>query len=135
MNVDRLLPAVSTPYPRLSPPTERADRKVVVAVTRGRIDRNYRAEFDRQTQRVVDAIAQQPGLLGYSVRRQVCGNTVWTLSVWESKDDLAHFIASPAHRCAIARSGVAVLTMQSWRKDVTVAQLPKSWDDLLATFV
>jgi quinol monooxygenase YgiN len=134
MTAGRRRLAVSTPYPDVRSTAANPDETVVVVLTQGRIDRKHRAEFDRQTGHVADSMAAQPGLLGYSIRREVFGNTVWTLTMWKTDEARVKFLASTPHRRAIMKSGVAVLDMQSWRADVAVDQLPTSWAEALAAF-
>jgi heme-degrading monooxygenase HmoA len=108
--------------------------KIVVVLTQGRIHRELRPEFDRQTDQVAAAMSEQPGLLAYAVRRQLFGDTVWTFTAWESEQARARFVGSATHRRAIKHSGAAVLAMQAWRADLDVAQVPTTWDEALAMF-
>ncbi|QUR67261.1 hypothetical protein [Mycobacterium spongiae] len=73
--------AVSTPYPRVSITAATAHQPVAIVMTQARIDRARRAEFVRQTSCVMDAMVGQPGLLGYSARRQVFSMHAWRASL------------------------------------------------------
>ncbi|MBL8475703.1 MAG: hypothetical protein JNK71_06470 [Methyloversatilis sp.] len=62
--------ALSTPFPRIDRAVAgEADDAVVLVLTHIVVDGTRRDEFDRQTRRVIDSMATQPGLIGYSARR------------------------------------------------------------------
>jgi quinol monooxygenase YgiN len=124
--------AVSTGWPRLAPASaEAGDERVVLVLTKVVVDAKARAEFDRQTSRVLSGMGQHPGLLGYAARRQLFGNQGWTMSVWASDAARSAFVNSSAHREAIAKSLPALVTVELKRLTVARKDLPPDWDAVL----
>ena len=127
--------AISTPFPRVaSGPNDGSGDKVLLVLTRAVVDQRARAEFDKQTRRVMDSMASHPGLLGYSARRQLFGNQAWTMSIWVDDAARARFVRSEVHLEAIARSMPAIFTVESKRLMVQCKELPVDWTNALALF-
>jgi len=126
--------AVSTPYPCFSTADAEPGTRVLVVLTEGQVDPDRRSEFDRQTRYVLDAMAAQPGLLGYSAKREVFGDTVWTLTMWANDEARQRFLASAVHRRAVQLGSAAVVGMRSWRAELGVEQIPKSWPEAVEMF-
>lgn len=122
--------AIGTSFPNLAasgPP----DQPVVLVLTRVVVDIPQRAEFDRQNGKVMDSMGAQPGLLGYSARRELFGPQGWTMSVWASDEARAAFVRSAVHREAIARSAPAIVTVELKRVTLARKDLPRDWDAAL----
>ncbi|MFM9879951.1 MAG: antibiotic biosynthesis monooxygenase family protein [Burkholderiaceae bacterium] len=119
--------AISTPFKTISstPPT------VVMVVTHAVLDPNNRAAFDAQTSRVLESLSGQPGLVGYSVRRQLLGNEVWTMTVWASEASRAEFVTSAAHRTAMVNGNSALQTIRLLRVELPQSAVPMAWADAL----
>lgn len=99
--------AIATPYRTLgiAPPSPQPDRRdVVVAITEVTLGANAaaRARFWDQVRAVERSLAQQDGLIGYALRREIFGNRAWTMTVWENEQAIAAFTRSSAHREAVA---------------------------------
>ncbi len=124
--------AISTLWPRLTPAAAAVtDEQVVLVLTRVVVDPAQRAEFDRQNSLVMASMANQPGLIGYSARRQLFGDEGWTMSVWANEEARAAFVRSAVHREAIAKSLSAVRTVELKRLTVNRKDLPTDWDQVL----
>ena len=124
--------AISTPWPRLTPANATViDEQVVLVLTRVVVDPARRAEFDRQNSLVMASMGSQPGLIGYSARRQLFGDEGWTMSVWASEEARAAFVRSAVHRKAIAKSLPAVRSVELKRLSVARKDLPTDWDQVL----
>ncbi len=121
---------VSTPYRRTVLAPESAE--VVVGLTSATLDRGKRGGFDRYTRQVVDAIEDSPGLLGFSVRRELLGDKVWTMSVWSSEAHLDAFVRSPMHQAAIRNGMPAVLRAQFHRVRRAANLPPLTWAEVKA---
>lgn len=125
---------VATPFrgPGASPGSASAvtggEAEVVVALTHAKVDWFKRGAFDDYTQRVVNTIEQNDGLIGFSVRRQLFGVEVWTMTVWRDEASLEAFVASPMHREAIRKGMPAVVEAQFHRMRWPISDLPPSWD-------
>ena len=103
---------------------------VVVALTHAVVGKD-RDNFDRGVSRVVDSLAQQPGLIGYSLRRELFGNEAWTLTVWRDEASLDAFVRSSAHQQAI-RSGAAELVAANFRRlELPASEIPIDWEHAL----
>lgn len=102
--------------------------EVAVALTHAKVDWFKRGAFDDYTMRVVNTIEQNDGLIGYSVRRQLLGVEVWTMTVWRDEASLDAFVNSPMHREAIRKGMPAVVEAQFHRMRWPISDLPPSWD-------
>lgn len=117
---------VATPYRTVAPPPDEA-ATVVIAITWATLDPQRRASFDRYTSRLIDILPQQPGLLGYSLRRQLFGNDVWTVTVWASDDARRAFVYSALHQEAITETYAAVVKTRFARYTAAPSDLPPAW--------
>jgi heme-degrading monooxygenase HmoA len=125
--------AISTPYPRLFMALDAGgDDLVVLVLTRIVVNADQRDEFDLQTKRVIDSMPQQPGLIGFSARRQLFGSEAWTMSVWASDEARAAFVRSSVHQQAMRRSQAAIASVELKRLSLPRAQLPGNWTQALA---
>lgn len=104
-------------------------KEVLVAITHGVVDSAARQEFSTSLEDVRKAMTDSPGLIGYSVRRQIFGGGVWTMSAWESEEALLDFIDSPAHQAAVVNGGISPESVRSAYLWVTSNRLPLPWDE------
>ena len=107
--------------------TETTDGTVVVALTRGVLDRSRRGPFDRATMKVAGEMKDVPGLVGFSFRRQLLGKVVWTMSVWEDEGALRRFIRSPIHRDAMREGSPATEEFLFHSLRVPATAIPIPW--------
>jgi heme-degrading monooxygenase HmoA len=105
--------------------------QLIVAVTHANVDADKRKSFDEAAYRVLDSLPTQSGLVGYSVRRQVFGNEVWTATVWRDEESIQRFVRSMAHTQAVTQSGSAVQHIQYTRLNIRRDELPINWGQLL----
>jgi heme-degrading monooxygenase HmoA len=125
--------AISTPFPQWeAKPSASNEDAVVLVLTRIVVNTEKREEFDRQTSRVLDSIRSQPGLIGFSARRELFGNQGWTLSAWASDDARAQFVRSTVHQEAIAKSAPAIVSIELKRLTMARNKLPANWTQALA---
>ncbi|MFC3148621.1 antibiotic biosynthesis monooxygenase [Piscinibacterium candidicorallinum] len=124
--------SINTPYPRLATPEAAAQAPVVLVLTHATLDPKRRESFDVHTRRVLAEMTRQPGLLGYSARREIFGTQAWTLTIWASEADLARFMNSPVHREAVRKGMEGLVAMESKRLLLKRDALPTSWDQALA---
>jgi quinol monooxygenase YgiN len=124
---------VSTPFPKHKIESSvNADEKVTLVLTRIIIDRSQRAEFDHQTRNVIESMPHQTGLIDFSARREIFGDTGWTMSIWVNDDALEKFVSSKVHQEAIKKSTPAITTVEVKRLKMTRQDLPNSWSQVLA---
>lgn len=107
------------------------DRMVVVSLTHAVVDPDRRRAFDAYTQKLAASMESQPGLVGFSLRKELFGNEAWTMSAWESEEALIAFSASPAHREAVDASREALVRARFCRLTVQARELPLSWSRVL----
>lgn len=124
--------AVSTPFPRANLPAHAANDRVVLVLTRVFVNTEDRAEFDRQTNRVIASLPSYPGLIAFSARRQLFGNTGWTMTVWASDEARARFVQSAVHQEAIAKSMPTLLGVELKRLTLARKDLPTDWQQAIA---
>jgi heme-degrading monooxygenase HmoA len=121
--------AVSTPF-RWSRPLQESG-EVLLVVTFAEVDPAQRARVDEQTAAVSRSMESAPGLLGWSIRKELFGDRVWTATVWRTEEDLAAFSRSFEHRRARAVGSSALLSMRSARAWLPAQSLPIRWSAAL----
>lgn len=132
--------SVSTPFKWVNGESQKKLRganendQVLVAITHANVDSGKRDVFNAGAYRVLDSLPSQPGLLGYSVRRQLFGDEVWTATIWLDEESMLRFVQSPAHVQAVRESRNAVRNIQYKRLLIKRSDLPFSWDVLLKSF-
>lgn len=106
--------------------------RVIVAVTHAKLHWTKRAAFDRHIQIVADALPRFPGLVGYSLRKQIFGDEAWTMSIWASHEAMQAFVRSPVHRAAVAAGRPAIKSMRYRAVEVASSELPIGWTRAVA---
>jgi heme-degrading monooxygenase HmoA len=102
-------------------------QSVVVAITAGRIEAGGASAFAARLDEVLAALPANDGLVGFSVRRELFGDRIWTLSAWRDDDSLDRFLASPEHVRAVREGGVPRSSVVFVRVPLPKALLPLSW--------
>jgi heme-degrading monooxygenase HmoA len=85
---------------------------------------------------VANALPEQPGYLGHSIRRVIFGNEGWTMTVWENQESLKSFIDSSIHQTAIENGISAVVQGRFANITLKTSELPISWktaEQIIAT--
>src|SRR5918995_1967698 len=82
------------------------------------------------TLRIQHQLGRAPGLIGYAVAPEILDKTLWTVSAWRRRTDLAGFDRSGAHQTAkrLLRTTMLPSTLVVW--DCPAHQLPVSWDEV-----
>lgn len=101
----------------------------VLVLTHAVVTDAGRGDFHRASARIASALPDQPGLVGYAVRRTLIGDEAWTLTLWKNESARAAFVASDLHRTAMA-------TQMSALRCARFARLPwqgsaPTWADAL----
>ncbi|MBY0409360.1 MAG: antibiotic biosynthesis monooxygenase [Burkholderiaceae bacterium] len=125
--------AISTPQRLLQLAAgEAPDDLVFVVITRANIKPEMRSTFDDLASKLAKTLPSQPGLITYSLRREIFGTQEWTLTAWKSAYARDAFGGSPAHRGAMKLTSILVNDMDVHRFVVRRDELPLSWTDALA---
>ena len=106
---------------------------VTIAITQAVLkdDGTQRKSFWNQVSSVETSLANQPGLIGYSLRRELIGDNSWTLTAWVDEDSLRAFIEDVAHQDAIRDARGALMQARFVRTTLSRADLPLSWTTAL----
>lgn len=122
--------SISTPftYPRGN--AVKANNAKLV-VTHAYIREGQSTPFYSRSEDVVKSLKDQPGLLAYSVRRQLFGNQAWTLTLWDSENSKSAFIRSSAHQKAMAEASSVLHCARFLRVDWSGEVTNLGWDEVL----
>ncbi len=126
--------AVARPFATTGADRLEQEQRVLVVVTHAVIHPERRGAFDEYVDRLVDVMdaSKVDGLIGFSIRKQLLGNEVWTLTVWRDEVALAAFMRSGLHREAVQRAGDAVASLRSHHFQIDGASSPPSWTSALS---
>jgi len=86
-------------------------------------------KFSQQIRAVLNTMDTHDGLIGYSVRRELFGSRVWTMSVWIDQESMERFAQSPTHRSAIRQGGIPRESFLSAYTSLDRKSVPISWPD------
>lgn len=120
--------AIATPF-RDNPEARAKAGPAIAAITEAQLgaDRAARNRFWEGTRRVEQALMQQPGFLGYSIRREILGDRAWTMTVWQSEADLLRFVQSDMHREAIRIGRPALVSGRFARVPLAPGERSLTW--------
>ena len=79
------------------------------------------------TIRIARELARSDGLVGYSLHAQLVHKTFWTMSAWQTSDDLERFVRSDVHRAAMASVGPHMRRPRIQTTTVRGAHVPPLW--------
>jgi heme-degrading monooxygenase HmoA len=82
------------------------------------------------TVRIARQLARSDGLIGYSLHAQLVRKTFWTMSVWQTADDLDRFVRSDVHRVAMGGIGPHMERPSIQTTRVRGGHLPPAWADV-----
>ena len=122
---------VSTPFKILEPPAGQATpEELVVVITYAEIKDNSESAslFNKYLDKVAENIDNQPGLYGYSLRKELLGNKAWTMTAWDHEQSIAAFRNSPFHLPAVSEAPTVLKMARFARIEINNSDLPLSWD-------
>ncbi len=103
---------------------------VVVGLTYIKTGKDYQKNkvFWSHVSEVYESMEAQPGLVAYSIRREVFGDQGWTMSIWQDEKSLQDFVQSTVHQNATS-AGMPALTQTKFaRLTVQKSEIPIPWD-------
>jgi len=102
---------------------------VTVAITQAVLgdDKAKRRSFWSNVGLIESSLDGQPGLIGYSLRRELLGDNTWTLTAWSNEDSLRAFVEDIPHQDAIRSSASGMTQARFARITVNREELPLSW--------
>ena len=81
--------------------TEHDGEYVVVATRFELTSRRHMGRIFSAAQGLIVTFRSTPGLIGYSLRASVVGNSLWTLSAWSSEAQMRQFVRGAAHTMTV----------------------------------
>jgi hypothetical protein len=110
--------AVMTPHPT-----------VTVGITHATLGRNIarNAAFWWHSVRVVGSLEKTPGLLAYNVDIGLLKGEAWTLTVWQTPEQLDAFVLAERHSAAMANGYSALRAARFARLTLPADQVPTTW--------
>ena len=127
--------AIATPfqgpgYDRRKGVTIVGKDRVVVALTQAVLhdDGAKRPQFWDYVVQVEATLAERPGFVGYSLRRELLGDNAWTMTVWSDEASLDGFVRSDVHQAAIREAMEALACARFARVEVDRSEIPIAWD-------
>jgi quinol monooxygenase YgiN len=105
-----------------------------VSVTEATVkpDAASRAIFWRNIRAIEQTLPSQAGLLTYSMRQELFGDTAWTVTVWADEASLVRFVYGGRHDTAMKEAKDATASMRFARFQRDCAMGPPNWDEALA---
>ena len=105
---------------------------VVIAHATLNPSQDARRVFNEYNDPVVDAIDDQPGLVGRSFRLELSGDEAWRMTVWKDEASVAAFMFSEPHASAMEEARSTLAAERFARFWVPAGDGPPDWDRALA---
>lgn len=106
---------------------------VLVVLTEAELggDGDLNRQFWDHVGRIDKSMGNQPGLIGYALRRELLGKKGWTMTAWRDRDSLMGFVYGVAHQDAMDATRKAPTRMVFAQIEVPRGEIPLSWDRAL----
>jgi quinol monooxygenase YgiN len=124
--------AFNTPFAYQQSATEvSATDTYTVVVTQAVLPGGWNREFWDRVDKIDTQLKQSEGMIGFSKRVSLTGDTAWTMSVWRDEEALDAFKFAGPHAQAIGRASDLLVDMAFARFDLSASDTPPSWDQAL----
>lgn len=122
---------VSTPFKVMNTQTGTNTFTLVLTEASVRNSNESRGKFDDYVDQIVHQISEHEGLYGYSLRKELLGNKVWTMTVWRDPKNIQEFKVNGAHLMAMAEVTSIISSASFARIKIKPERLPISWEEAL----
>ena len=106
------------------------NQEVVLALTNAKLLRSKRSGFDSRSREIFKNIKSYDGYIGGTVKVEVFGDEVWTMTVWEDEISLNKFVESSRHLDAMYMTSDAMVKFKHTHLKVQAKDLPYSWSQV-----
>jgi heme-degrading monooxygenase HmoA len=104
------------------------NKPVVVAVTNAKLnDTKTAKEFKSRSREIYKNLEENEGYIGGSVRLELFGDELWTVTVWQDKKSLQKFVDSSRHLDAVYMTNEAMSEFKHFNFEVPFKEIPKDW--------
>lgn len=126
--------SVATPFRNVPAGAGQAEQgTTVVVITEATLggSSEQRSGFWTGVRSVQAVLPSQPGLIGYSLRQELLGNRVWTMTVWQSELDVRRFANTETHRLAMKSGAEALINLRFARLQRDQHIPVPSWEEAI----
>ena len=126
--------SVATPFRKVAAGTGQAEQgTTVVVITEATLggSSEQRSGFWTGVQSVQAVLPSQPGLIGYSLRQELLGNRVWTMTIWQSELDVRRFADTATHRQAMESGAEALINLRFARFQRDQRMPAPTWEEAM----
>lgn len=107
------------------------DYLLVVTHTEVKNIDEQRKQFNDYVDAIDHSLHEQPGLYGYSLRKELMGSQAWTMTVWYDEDSLDEYKVSQPHLQAMQKAPQMLVDARFARKKLKRTELPVAWEQAL----
>lgn len=104
------------------------NREVILALTNATLERKKRGGFDSRSKTIFQNLESYEGYIGGTVRVEIFGDEVWTMTVWENEAALQNFVNSTRHLDAMYMTNQAMKKFRHFNVKVLAKNLPLTWE-------
>ena len=124
---------IATPFLISKDSANDPEKNVIVSITYAQIadNSNKNKSFWKNVGLIKENAKENSGLIGISISKKIFGNEAWTMTVWETEEDLENFIISKRHSQAIDESEEALSNSKFARLKMKRKEIPLAWDKAL----
>lgn len=127
--------SVATPFRKGPAGIGQAEQgTTVVVITEATLggSSEQRSGFWTGVRSVQAVLPSQPGLIGYSLRQELLGNRVWTMTIWQSELDVRRFADTQTHRQAMQSGAAALINLRFARFQRDQRMAAPTWEEAMA---
>lgn len=126
--------SVATPFRMVPAGMGQAERgTTVVVITEATLggSSEQRSGFWTGVRSVQAVLPSQPGLIGYSLRQELLGNRVWSMTAWQSEMHVRRFADTAAHRQAMQSGAETLINLRFARIQRDQRMPVPTWEEAM----